>query len=855
MPFVKKSETQVPPTRSDGRNIFIGRAGELLFFVQHILEPEDPTYNIVSVWGQGGVGKSTLLARLIDEARASTFKDYCLIAIIDERQATPVTMMERLAGQLGLEGKFAKVLKRYKEAVRKQHDEQETLPELLLQRAPDFAGAVLEGIPIAGPVLREGAKVTASHLLDKHSATQKRREARQGDDPIEELTRAFVTELNHAADAKVPLNATWSKRQRRIILCFDTFELLAAEAVPWLLDHFLEADVSSNVVLVVAGRDRIDQALPSAVTRWLPYRDHGTIYPLALDRFTESETLDYLRSRGITDPVQTQTIWHLSRGLPLYLGLLTSNSQGEIDPTKTVVANFLRWIPEQEHVKRQLALDGALLSRPFNQDDLAAFTYVPEPDRPALSLWLTEQPFVRSIPQDGRYLYHELAQELFSRHLYQRSQRDYYATRRVLADYYQALLAQAQEDESESALTREKRGRTIFRSPQWVELAMARASQLFLLPEHASHISAVELVLSAYEYSVYTGEIIRLLRSLSEERLANQMKRSSGNLVRLLLRYIEADPPHEQRELLEAADALLRAVADDPAFPPQLLAHLYRKRGFAYKRHLKANEQAIADYNRAIELDPTYTRAYASRGTAYMSVGSYEQALQDFEHALELRPNYVWALAERAIIYQSRGADDRALSDFHRALELDPDSAWVYSLRGLVYLEQRDTVRAEADYSRSWELDPARVNSGWRAVWAAMCREGNTPEKMTQLESIAEVDSQHYAAFVCRGVVGYLREDFATARTQLEQASRLEPEAWDACFWNGMVRASLGQHGEAKAAIEKAMALGMPPVLLAPLHWLEQKQPDFYEEDVLPMLTGFAAQANSRSSNLQEEIH
>ena len=117
--------------------------------------------------------------------------------------------------------------------------------------------------------------------------------------------------------------------------------------------------------------------------------------------------------------------------MPLYLGLLTSNPQGEVDPTKDVVDNFLRWIPEREHVKRRLALDAALLTKPFNQDDLEAFTYLPEQERLDLYYWLTGLSFV--YPQEGRFRYHELAQDLFSRHLYQRSKKEYYTTRRGLA--------------------------------------------------------------------------------------------------------------------------------------------------------------------------------------------------------------------------------------------------------------------------------------------------------------------------------------------------------------------------------------------------------------------------------------
>src|SRR5262249_425947 len=156
--------------------------------------------------------------------------------------------------------------------------------------------------------------------------------------------------------------------KRRVILFFDTFEKLATEVVPWLLDYFLTAEIKNTVVLVVAGRDPLEYATSDDAKHWLPYIESGVISSLILNSFTREETYGYLGERGILDPERVDTIWKLSLGLPLYLGFLTANPQGKIDPTKDVVDNFLRWIPEKDQVKRQLALDAALFTRPFNQD-------------------------------------------------------------------------------------------------------------------------------------------------------------------------------------------------------------------------------------------------------------------------------------------------------------------------------------------------------------------------------------------------------------------------------------------------------------------------------------------------------
>lgn len=63
-------------------------------------------------------------------------------------------------------------------------------------------------------------------------------------------------------------------------------------------------------------------------------------------------------------------------------------------------------------------------------------------------------------------------------------------------------------------------------------------------------------------------------------------------------------------------------------------------------------DRAIADYNTAIEIDPTYAPAYFHRGVAYYSIAERidrEAALADFEQYLYLAPD--GELAEQAQSY------------------------------------------------------------------------------------------------------------------------------------------------------------------------------------------------------------
>src|SRR5437762_10801434 len=533
MPF-KKSDPHSPRQSGDVQRIFVGRADQIHFFIHSILEPEDPSHNIISIAGQGGVGKSTLVQYLIDEAQAIRLRDYCLTAKVDERQTTPANVMERFADQLRELGlplkKFEQALTSYKEALRRirigYRDEQ----EVLVREVIDVAGAVTEELPFIGGVVHKGVNVLAETLIEKEHTRRFLKDAARLENPVGDLTKAFVKDLNQIADTLVTVRGARTKRPRRVLLFFDTFEQLAADIAPWLLDHFLEADISTNVVLVIAGRESIETSMPDDPKRWLPFLDNGNIHRISLDSFTEEETQIYLRERGITDPERVKEIRQLSHGLPLYLSMLTSDLQGKIDPTAEVVENFLRWLPKGDHLTRRLALDAALFSRPFNQDDLAAFAYLGQ-ERSALYRWIIGQPFVQSNPQDGRHSYHDLARELFSRHLYQRSSEEYYATRRALAAYYQK-----QSDKMQTEW-----GRSAYTSPHWRKLEIALIQQLFLLPDEASHIKGIEHVLLVFRHTMQTEEFTRVLRIIASKESGNLALPSAQQITEKIVLYMEED--------------------------------------------------------------------------------------------------------------------------------------------------------------------------------------------------------------------------------------------------------------------------------------------------------------------------
>ena len=66
---------------------------------------------------------------------------------------------------------------------------------------------------------------------------------------------------------------------------------------------------------------------------------------------------------------------------------------------------------------------------------------------------------------------------------------------------------------------------------------------------------------------------------------------------------------------------------------------------------------------------------YISRGLAKQAKGELDGAMADYNRALELNPKYALAYANRGYVKQVKGDLDGAIADFNRALELNPKDA------------------------------------------------------------------------------------------------------------------------------------------------------------------------------------
>ena len=119
----------------------------------------------------------------------------------------------------------------------------------------------------------------------------------------------------------------------------------------------------------------------------------------------------------------------------------------------------------------------------------------------------------------------------------------------------------------------------------------------------------------------------------------------------------------------------------------------YYNRGLA-KGNLGDYRGAIEDYNKAIKINPKFSKAYYGRGVAKGNLGDYRGAIEDYDKAT------IWVNHKFADAYYNRGLakgnlrDIRgAIEDYNRVIEIDPGYAETYYHRGVakIALSQQDS--------------------------------------------------------------------------------------------------------------------------------------------------------------------
>jgi Tfp pilus assembly protein PilF len=184
----------------------------------------------------------------------------------------------------------------------------------------------------------------------------------------------------------------------------------------------------------------------------------------------------------------------------------------------------------------------------------------------------------------------------------------------------------------------------------------------------------------------------------------------------------------EERETPLHPQEIVAAIPEDPAAHIHL-AELYFEQGNI--------DQAVAQYEIAIQLDPEAVEAYIGLGFVYLEHGNPELAVDGFVRALEIEPDNVEAhlgMADAFFFLEDYGS---AARHYQRAVELDPDLPGPRARLGIYHIMQGDVERGLAECERALQSDP-RMPEGHFCLGLYFAEQGDIEGARREFEIVVE---------------------------------------------------------------------------------------------------------------------
>lgn len=168
-------------------------------------------------------------------------------------------------------------------------------------------------------------------------------------------------------------------------------------------------------------------------------------------------------------------------------------------------------------------------------------------------------------------------------------------------------------------------------------------------------------------------------------------------------------------------------------------------------RSLKATEdydKSIADYNKALALDPELGTAISHQASNYKIVGEYHKAIELYDRTIEMRKNdptykYMYSAYQgKGDCYYKLGNYDKAIEMYNKAIEecaknYPSMSYCIYAGIGNVHLALKEYDKAMENYNKTIELaekEDTHVADAYKGLGTAYKELGRTAEAREALE-------------------------------------------------------------------------------------------------------------------------
>src|SRR5439155_18683702 len=223
-----------------------------------------------------------------------------------------------------------------------------------------------------------------------------------------------------------------------------------------------------------------------------------------------------------------------------------------------------------------------------------------------------------------------------------------------------------------------------------------------------------------------------------------------------------------QEALSKAKIAATRALELDEG-----LAEAHTSLARIHENHDWDWSAAEREFRRAIELNPGYATAHDWYATYLSAQGRHEEALAESNKAHQLDPFSLTINTSVGMILAEGGREDLAIERLQKTVEMDANFSYVHFQFGRTYLRRMAFVEAIAEFQKASALSPTMSRYA-SALAHAYARAGGNTEAHQVLEQLARSSDGRHASWTDIAIIqaGLGQSDQAFASLEKAYAHR-----------------------------------------------------------------------------------
>lgn len=158
--------------------------------------------------------------------------------------------------------------------------------------------------------------------------------------------------------------------------------------------------------------------------------------------------------------------------------------------------------------------------------------------------------------------------------------------------------------------------------------------------------------------------------------------------------YLEQNDPESVNQLFERINAYNSELLESMDYNALGVVWLQKRKSTPEQTptdDAESLEQAIACFEKAIQINPAYAKAHCNLGNAFIRKDQIKDAIISYKEAIDIEPNFPQPYFNLGIVLNNIGKLDESISCFQSAIELVPN--WTEAHQYLGTVLQRVAVK------------------------------------------------------------------------------------------------------------------------------------------------------------------